>query len=171
MEVLESVLLVRRLPPHFRNVGKRPTKAPKLFLRDTGLLHHLLNMGSAEQLDAHPVRGASLEGSVVEGIVRCERVARPALAGLLLAHSGRRRDRPSARPRRCARRHRNQCGPRRRAARRAFAARGAGGCAGAARLDRRSGAGRGTAGARNRADRVRRGSCRDALIMPTSCAS
>lgn len=81
VEVLESVLLVRRLPPHFRNVGKRPTKAPKLFLRDTGLLHHLLNMGSAEELDAHPVRGASWEGFVVEDILRRERVAHPASQG------------------------------------------------------------------------------------------
>jgi predicted AAA+ superfamily ATPase len=77
-DVLESVFLVRRLPPYFRNVGKRLTKAPKLFLRDTGLLHHLLNIGSAEELDAHPARGASWEGFVVEDILRRERVARPA---------------------------------------------------------------------------------------------
>jgi predicted AAA+ superfamily ATPase len=78
VDVLESVFLVRRLPPYFRNVGKRLTKAPKLFLRDTGLLHHLLNIGSAEELDAHPARGASWEGFVAEDILRRERVARPA---------------------------------------------------------------------------------------------
>jgi len=78
VDVLESVFLLRRLPPYFRNVGKRLTKAPKLFLRDTGLLHHLLNIGSAEELDAHPARGASWEGFVVEDILRRERVARPA---------------------------------------------------------------------------------------------
>jgi predicted AAA+ superfamily ATPase len=78
VDVLESVFLVRRLRPYFRNVGKRLTRAPKLFLRDTGLLHHLLNIATHEQLDAHPSRGASWEGFVAEDIVRRERVARPA---------------------------------------------------------------------------------------------
>jgi len=81
VDVLESVFLVRRLPPYFRNVGKRLTKAPKLFLRDTGLLHHLLNIGSTEDLDAHPARGASWEGFVAEDILRRERVARPGTQG------------------------------------------------------------------------------------------
>ncbi|HVC10318.1 MAG TPA: ATP-binding protein [Burkholderiales bacterium] len=81
VDVLESVFLVRRLPPYFRNVGKRLTKAPKLFLRDTGLLHHLLNIGSAEELDAHPTRGASWEGFVTEDILRRERIARPGSQG------------------------------------------------------------------------------------------
>jgi len=78
VDVLESVFLVRRLRPYFRNVGKRLTKAPKVFVRDTGLLHHLLNVGSLEQLDAHPSRGASWEGFVAEDLLRRERVARPA---------------------------------------------------------------------------------------------
>jgi predicted AAA+ superfamily ATPase len=81
VDVLESVFLVRRLPPYFRNVGKRLTKAPKLFLRDSGLLHHLLNIGSAEELDAHPARGASWEGFVAGDILRRERVARPGTQG------------------------------------------------------------------------------------------
>lgn len=81
VDVLESVFLVRRLPPYFRNVGKRLTKAPKLFLRDTGLLHHLLNIGSAAELDAHPARGASWEGFVVEDVLRRERVAHPGSQG------------------------------------------------------------------------------------------
>jgi predicted AAA+ superfamily ATPase len=78
VDVLESVFLLRRLRPYFRNVGKRLTKAPKVFLRDTGLLHHLLNIGSLAQLDAHPARGASWEGFVAEDLLRRERVARPA---------------------------------------------------------------------------------------------
>ena len=78
VDVLESVFLVRRLRPYFRNVGKRLTKAPKIFVRDTGLLHHLLNVGSLEELDAHPSRGASWEGFVAEDLLRRERVARPA---------------------------------------------------------------------------------------------
>jgi predicted AAA+ superfamily ATPase len=78
VDVFESVFLVRRLRPYFRNVGKRLTKAPKLFLRDPGLLHHLLNIGTLDELDAHPSRGASWEGFVAEDVLRRERVARPA---------------------------------------------------------------------------------------------
>ncbi|MFO1270013.1 MAG: ATP-binding protein [Rubrivivax sp.] len=77
LDVLESVYLLRRLPPYFRNVGKRLTKTPKAYLRDTGLLHHLLNIGSAEELANHPSRGASFEGFVIEDVLRRERVARP----------------------------------------------------------------------------------------------
>jgi predicted AAA+ superfamily ATPase len=77
LDVLESVHLLRRLPPYFRNVGKRLTKSPKVYLRDSGLLHHLLNIGSAEQLDSHPSRGASWEGFVVEDLLRRERIAHP----------------------------------------------------------------------------------------------
>lgn len=77
LDVLESVFLVRRLRPFFRNVGKRLTKAPKAYLRDTGLLHHLLNIGTLAQLETHPVRGASWEGFVIEDLLRRERVARP----------------------------------------------------------------------------------------------
>lgn len=73
--VLERVFLLRRLPPYFRNVGKRIVKAPKLYLRDTGLLHHLLNIRSHEDLYAHPVRGASWETFVIEDILRREALA------------------------------------------------------------------------------------------------
>lgn len=78
IDVLQSIHLVRRLPPYFRNVGKRLTKAPKLYLRDSGLLHHLLNIGSHDELDNHPARGASWEGFVIEDILRRERLAHPA---------------------------------------------------------------------------------------------
>ena len=77
LDVLESVHLLRRLQPYFRNVGKRLTKSPKVYVRDSGLLHHLLNIGSAEQLDGHPSRGASWEGFVVEDLLRRERIAHP----------------------------------------------------------------------------------------------
>ena len=76
LDVLESVYLLRRLPPYFRNVGKRLTKAPKTYLRDTGLLHHLLNISTAEELADHPSRGASWEGFVIEDVLRRERLAR-----------------------------------------------------------------------------------------------
>ena len=81
LDVLESVHLVRRLPPYFRNVGKRLTKSPKVYVRDSGLLHHLLNIGSAEQLHEHPSRGASWEGFVIEDLLRRERIAHPFAQG------------------------------------------------------------------------------------------
>jgi predicted AAA+ superfamily ATPase len=77
LDVLESIFLLRRLPPYFRNVGKRLTKAPKVYLRDSGLLHHLLNISTAEQLAEHPSRGASWEGFVIEDVVRREKLAHP----------------------------------------------------------------------------------------------
>ena len=77
VDVLERTFLVRRLRPYFRNVGKRLAKAPKLYLRDTGLLHHLLNIPTLDQLDQHPARGASWETFVVEDILRREAVAHP----------------------------------------------------------------------------------------------
>jgi predicted AAA+ superfamily ATPase len=77
LDVLESIYLLRRLRPYFRNVGKRLTKAPKAYLRDTGLLHHLLNISTSEELASHPARGASWEGFVIEDVLRRERLAHP----------------------------------------------------------------------------------------------
>jgi len=77
LDVLEQVFLIRRLAPYFRNVGKRLTRSPKVYLRDTGLLHHLLNISNAEELFNHPSRGVSWEGFVIEDIVRRERIAHP----------------------------------------------------------------------------------------------
>jgi len=77
VNILEQSFLLRRLPPYFRNVGKRLVKAPKLYLRDTGLLHHLLNIDSLDVLDSHPVRGASWETFVIEDLLRREALAHP----------------------------------------------------------------------------------------------
>ena len=77
LDVLEAIYLVRRLPPYFRNLGKRLTKSPKVYLRDTGLLHHLLNISSAEELFSHPSRGASWEGFVIEDVIRREKWLHP----------------------------------------------------------------------------------------------
>ncbi len=77
LDILEQTFLVQRLPPYFRNVGKRLTKSPKVYLRDTGLLHHLLNIGSMEELDSHPIRGASWETFVIEDVRRREKLLRP----------------------------------------------------------------------------------------------
>jgi uncharacterized protein len=77
LDVFEAVFLIRRLAPYFRNVGKRLIKAPKVYLRDSGLLHHLLNISSHDELASHPSRGMSWEGFVLEDVLRRERVARP----------------------------------------------------------------------------------------------
>lgn len=77
LDILERSFLLRRLPPFFRNVGKRLVKAPKLYLRDTGLLHHLLNIDSLQALEGHPARGASWETFVIEDLARRERLAHP----------------------------------------------------------------------------------------------
>ena len=77
LDLLEGIFLIRRLPPFFRNIGKRLVKSPRVYLRDTGLLHHLLNIQSLEELDVHPVRGMSWEGFVVEDLIRRELLRSP----------------------------------------------------------------------------------------------
>ncbi len=70
LEILLGAFMVRQLPPFFVNVAKRLRKAPKVFVRDTGLLHTLLMLRDATQLPAHPRYGASWEGFCIEQIVR-----------------------------------------------------------------------------------------------------
>jgi predicted AAA+ superfamily ATPase len=76
-DILEQSFLLRRLPPYFRNIGKRLVKSPKLYLRDTGLLHHLLNISSLAALENHPIRGASWETFVLEDLLRRESITHP----------------------------------------------------------------------------------------------
>lgn len=77
LNLLEGVFLIRRLPAFFRNIRKRLVKAPRVYIRDTGLLHHLLHISTAEELDNHPGRGASWEGFVIEDIMRRVLLAHP----------------------------------------------------------------------------------------------
>ncbi len=70
LELLEGSFLIRRLPPYFANLGKRLTKSPKLYLRDSGLLHYLLRVFDIESLRGNPAIGASWEGYVIEQIIR-----------------------------------------------------------------------------------------------------
>lgn len=67
--LLVDLLLVRRLPPWHANLGKRLVKSPKVFIRDSGIAHALLNIPDKETLLAHPVVGASWEGFVVENLL------------------------------------------------------------------------------------------------------
>lgn len=67
--LLADLLLVRRLPPYHRNVGKRLVKSPKTYVRDSGLLHALLGIADVDSLLGHPVVGASWEGMVIENLI------------------------------------------------------------------------------------------------------
>jgi predicted AAA+ superfamily ATPase len=68
LDALVDTLMVRRLEPYLANVGKRLVKSPKVYVRDSGLLHALLGLATVRQLQGHPVAGASWEGFVVEQV-------------------------------------------------------------------------------------------------------
>ena len=70
LDILSSAFLVRQLPPWYENLGKRQVRAPKIYFRDCGLLHQLLNIGDGAALLAHPKCGASWEGFVLEEMIR-----------------------------------------------------------------------------------------------------
>lgn len=69
LDLLVDLLLVRRLPPLHRNAGKRLVKSPKVFIRDSGLVHSLLDIDSEDALLGHPVVGTSWEGFVIETLI------------------------------------------------------------------------------------------------------
>ncbi len=69
IDLLVDLLLVRRLRPFHANIGKRLVKAPKVYVRDSGLLHALLGIGDYNSLSGHPVVGASWEGFVIENLL------------------------------------------------------------------------------------------------------
>lgn len=62
--------MVRILPPWFENIGKRQIKSPKVYIRDSGILHGLLQLETLPELQSHPKLGASWEGFAIEQIVR-----------------------------------------------------------------------------------------------------
>jgi hypothetical protein len=69
LDLLVDLFLVRRLPPWQANIGKRMVKSPKVYVRDSGLVHALLGIADKEALLAHPVVGASWEGFAVEHLL------------------------------------------------------------------------------------------------------
>jgi predicted AAA+ superfamily ATPase len=69
LDALSGALVVRVLEPWYANVGKRLVKSPKVYIRDSGLLHTLLGIGDRRQLDGHPVVGGSWEGFVIEQVL------------------------------------------------------------------------------------------------------
>jgi uncharacterized protein len=98
LDALSDALVVRVLEPWFENLGKRLVKSPKIYVRDTGLLHGLLGIGSRTELERHPKVGGSWEGFVIEQLLA--QLAQPkayywrtqagAELDLLLLHKGKR---------------------------------------------------------------------------------
>ena len=68
LDLLVDALMVRRLAPYLPHVGKRLVKSPRIYVRDSGLLHALLGIQDAQALQGHPIAGVSWEGFVIEQI-------------------------------------------------------------------------------------------------------
>src|SRR5271154_5696675 len=70
LDLMADVFMLRQLPPWFENLGKRQVKAPKVYVRDSGLLHALLGIANRRDLEFHPKVGASWEGYAVEEVLK-----------------------------------------------------------------------------------------------------
>ena len=85
LDYLTQTYMVRQLQPWHENLSKRQVKAPKIYFRDTGLLHALLGIRSLPQLLTHPLSGASWEGFALEQVLR---IAQPDQAYFWATHQG-----------------------------------------------------------------------------------
>jgi predicted AAA+ superfamily ATPase len=70
LDKLTDALVVRQLKPWHENLGKRQVKAPKIFIRDSGLLHALLNLPTKRDIEGHPKLGASWEGFIIDQLLQ-----------------------------------------------------------------------------------------------------
>lgn len=70
LDLLTSVFMVRQLQPWYENLSKRQVKSPKIYVRDSGLLHTLLGLPTRKDLEGHPKSGASWEGYAIEEIIK-----------------------------------------------------------------------------------------------------
>ncbi len=70
LDFLQDLFMVRQLQPWFTNLGKRQVKSPKIYFRDSGLLHYLMGIKSADELALHPRVGASWEGYALEEVIK-----------------------------------------------------------------------------------------------------
>jgi predicted AAA+ superfamily ATPase len=101
LDLLSNTFVVRQLPPWTESVGKRVVKSPKVFIRDTGILHTLLGLERPTDLEGHPKVGASWEGFAMNAVIRKLRAREDqcyfwathggAELGLLVVHGNRRR--------------------------------------------------------------------------------
>ena len=87
LDILTGAFMIRALPSWAENLGKRVRKAPKIYLRDSGIFHALLRIGSLPDLRAHPKLGASWEGMALEHVLRVLR-AEPGEAFSWATHGG-----------------------------------------------------------------------------------
>jgi len=85
LDILTGAFMVRQLQPWYENMSKRQVRAPKIYLRDSGLLHSLLNIQDIHNLFGHPKVGASWEGYVIEQLLQ---IIRPIEAYFWAIHSG-----------------------------------------------------------------------------------
>ncbi len=85
LDTLTQTLMVRQLQPWHANLAKRQVKSPKVYFRDSGLLHALMDVTTLEQLLSHPRCGASWEGFALEQVLR---LARPDEAFFWATHQG-----------------------------------------------------------------------------------
>lgn len=69
LDLMTDLLLVRRLPPWAANVGKRLVRSPKVYVRDSGIVHGLLGLPTRDDVLGHPVAGQSWEGMVIENLI------------------------------------------------------------------------------------------------------
>jgi predicted AAA+ superfamily ATPase len=113
LDALTDALVIRQLSPWFANVSKRQVRAPKVYVRDSGLLHALLGIGDADALAGHPKVGASWEGFVVEQLIGLHEIRDPSywrthtgaeldlrleLGGRVIGVEVKRSDRPAVTP-------------------------------------------------------------------------
>jgi uncharacterized protein len=85
LDTLTQTLMIRQLQPWHENLGKRQVKAPKIYFRDTGLLHALMGIKTVTELFTHPQSGASWEGFALEQVLR---IAKPDQAYFWATHQG-----------------------------------------------------------------------------------
>ena len=85
LDILTGTYMVRQLQPWFENLGKRQVRAPKVYFRDSGLLHHLMDIPTRQHLLGHPKVGASWEGFAIEQVLRA---FQPSQAYFWSTHSG-----------------------------------------------------------------------------------
>jgi predicted AAA+ superfamily ATPase len=85
LDLLTGVFMIRQLPPWFENLAKRQVKAPKVYVRDSGLLHALLGISNQRDLELHPKVSASWEGYAIEEVLKA---LRPDEAYFWATHQG-----------------------------------------------------------------------------------
>jgi len=85
LDILSGTFMIRQLQPWYENINKRQVKAPKIYFRDSGLLHSLFTLPDLHSLNGHPRVGASWEGFALEQILR---IVKPSEAFLWATHGG-----------------------------------------------------------------------------------